>query len=123
MTCCGNEMQLLPGGYDDKLSDGSSKGKSDVGEEMNDGDVNGGGGDDSDGDGGIDDGNGKGGGGGGGGDGGGGSSSGKKQSGIPGLYKPPTHEELHSLKETQNLFRSNLMKLQVGFVSSARYWV
>jgi len=31
-----------------------------------------------------------------------------------GLYKPPTHEELHMLKETQNLFKSNLMKLQVG---------
>lgn len=32
---------------------------------------------------------------------------------IQGLYKPPTHDELQSLKETQNLFKSNLMKLQV----------
>ena len=32
---------------------------------------------------------------------------------IQGLYKPPTHEELQTLKETQNLFKSNLMKLQV----------
>ena len=31
-----------------------------------------------------------------------------------GLYHPPTHEELHTLKETQNLFTSNLMKLQVS---------
>ena len=30
-----------------------------------------------------------------------------------GLYHPPTHEELHILKETQDLFSSNLMKLQV----------
>ena len=30
-----------------------------------------------------------------------------------GLYKPPTHEELQSLKETESLFRSNLIKLQV----------
>lgn len=34
----------------------------------------------------------------------------KKKSG---LYKPPTHEELQTLKETQNLFKSNLMRLQV----------
>lgn len=32
---------------------------------------------------------------------------------ITGLYKPPTHEELQQLKETQNLFKSNLMRLQV----------
>lgn len=32
---------------------------------------------------------------------------------IPGLYKPPTHEELQTLKETQDLFKSNLMRLQV----------
>ena len=32
---------------------------------------------------------------------------------IPGLYKPPTHDELQTLKETQNLFKSNLMRLQV----------
>ena len=31
-----------------------------------------------------------------------------------GLYKPPTHEELQHLKETQNLFTSNLMRLQVS---------
>ncbi len=29
------------------------------------------------------------------------------------LYKPPTRDELQTLKETQNLFKSNLMKLQV----------
>ena len=32
---------------------------------------------------------------------------------IPGLYKPPTHDELQTLRETQNLFKSNLMRLQV----------
>ena len=32
---------------------------------------------------------------------------------IPGLYKPPTHDELQTLKETQNLFKSNLIRLQV----------
>ena len=32
---------------------------------------------------------------------------------MPGLYKPPTHDELQMLKETQNLFQSNLMRLQV----------
>ena len=40
----------------------------------------------------------------------------KKKSGhsSSGLYKPPTHDELQTLKETQNLFKSNLMKLQVS---------
>lgn len=37
----------------------------------------------------------------------------KKSHHIQGLYKPPTHDELQTLKETQNLFKSNLMKLQV----------
>ena len=32
---------------------------------------------------------------------------------IPGLYKPPTHDELQTLKETENLFKSNLIRLQV----------
>eukprot|EP00731_Ephydatia_muelleri_P016799 Em0009g1223a len=32
---------------------------------------------------------------------------------IVGLYKPPTHEELQTLKETENLFQSNLMRLQI----------
>lgn len=32
---------------------------------------------------------------------------------IVGLYKPPTHEELQTLKETENLFQSNLMRMQV----------
>lgn len=36
-----------------------------------------------------------------------------KKSKIEGLYRPPTHDELQALKETQNLFKSNLMKLQV----------
>ena len=30
------------------------------------------------------------------------------------LYRPPTHDELSALKETQDLFKSNLMKLQVN---------
>ena len=30
------------------------------------------------------------------------------------LFKPPTHEELQTLKEAQNLYQSNLMKLQVS---------
>lgn len=38
----------------------------------------------------------------------------KKSHHIQGLYKPPTHDELQTLKETQNLFKSNLMKLQVS---------
>lgn len=33
---------------------------------------------------------------------------------IQGLYKPPTHDELQTLRDTQNLFKSNLMKLQVS---------
>lgn len=44
---------------------------------------------------------------------GGGTGTGVKRVKIPGLYKPPTHEELQTLKETQNLFKSNLMRLQV----------
>ena len=32
---------------------------------------------------------------------------------IAGLYKPPTHDELQTLKETESLFQSNLMRLQV----------
>ncbi len=38
----------------------------------------------------------------------------KKSHRIQGLYKPPTRDELQTLKETQNLFNSNLMKLQVS---------
>lgn len=40
---------------------------------------------------------------------------GKKKLQIAGLYRPPTHEELRTLKETQNLFQSNLMRLQVFY--------
>ena len=29
------------------------------------------------------------------------------------LYKPPTNEELHQLKETENLYQSSLFRLQV----------
>ena len=29
------------------------------------------------------------------------------------LYKPPTNEEMHQLRETENLFHSNLFRLQV----------
>ena len=31
------------------------------------------------------------------------------------LYKPPTNEELNSLKETKNLFHSSLFRMQVRF--------
>jgi len=34
------------------------------------------------------------------------------------LYKPPTFEELQNLKETEMLFKSNLLKLQVYCISS-----
>ncbi len=37
-----------------------------------------------------------------------------KSSKVKGLFKPPTHSELQSLKETQDLFSSNLMRLQVN---------
>ena len=36
-----------------------------------------------------------------------------RSGGCQNLFKPPTHEELQTLRETQNLFKSNLMKLQV----------
>ena len=39
-----------------------------------------------------------------------------KKARICGLYKPPTHNELQTLKETQNIFKSNLMWLQVLYV-------
>ena len=32
------------------------------------------------------------------------------------LYKPPTFEELQNLKETEMLFKSNLLKLQVYYI-------
>ena len=41
---------------------------------------------------------------------------------IQGLYKPPTHDELQTLKETQNLFKSNLMKLQVYHAILVQYY-
>ena len=41
------------------------------------------------------------------------TGGGVKKVKIAGLYKPPTHDELQTLKETQNLFKSNLMRLQV----------
>ena len=47
-----------------------------------------------------------------------GGGGGVKKVKIAGLYKPPTHEELQSLKETQNLFKSNLMRLQVRTLHS-----
>lgn len=43
----------------------------------------------------------------------GGAGAGVKKVKIPGLYKPPTHDELQTLRETQNLFKSNLLRLQV----------
>lgn len=42
---------------------------------------------------------------------------GNKKPRLQGLYRPPTHSELQALKETQELFKSNLMKLQVSFPS------
>ena len=35
------------------------------------------------------------------------------------LYKPPTNEELNSLKETENLYQSHLFRLQVRI---QRHW-
>ena len=46
------------------------------------------------------------------------ATTGVKKVKIAGLYKPPTHEELQTLKETQNLFKSNLMRLQVTYDNS-----
>ena len=43
---------------------------------------------------------------------------GEKSRKKSGLYLPPTHEELQTLKETQNLFKSNLMRLQVSDLPS-----
>lgn len=37
-----------------------------------------------------------------------------KKAKIKDLYKPPTNDELNDLKETENLFRSNLFKMQVS---------
>jgi U3 small nucleolar RNA-associated protein 22 len=45
--------------------------------------------------------------------GGGGGGEGGKKTRIAGLYQPPTHDELRTLKETQNLYQSNLMRLQI----------
>ena len=48
----------------------------------------------------------------------GGSGERSKKARIAGLYRPPTHDELRTLKETQNLFQSNLMRLQVWYCIS-----
>ena len=37
-----------------------------------------------------------------------------KQKNRSGLYRPLTREEMQSLKETENLFKSNLLRLQVS---------
>eukprot|EP00123_Amoebidium_parasiticum_P006098 comp17152_c0_seq1/m.15971 comp17152_c0_seq1/g.15971 ORF comp17152_c0_seq1/g.15971 comp17152_c0_seq1/m.15971 type:complete len:1225 (-) comp17152_c0_seq1:790-4464(-) len=37
----------------------------------------------------------------------------KKQKKDGGLYRPPTSEEVHQLKETQQLFKSNLFRMQI----------
>ena len=42
------------------------------------------------------------------------SSSATKQKNRSGLYRPLTREEMQSLKETENLFKSNLLRLQVS---------
>ena len=47
----------------------------------------------------------------------GGGGEGGKKTRIAGLYQPPTHDELRTLKETQNLYQSNLMRLQVHHLS------
>lgn len=39
-----------------------------------------------------------------------------------GLYRPVTREELQTLKETENLFRSNLLKLQVLYTCIQSPW-
>ena len=46
---------------------------------------------------------------------------GKKASG---LYRPVTREEMQTLKETENLFRSNLLKLQVLYpaIHMTSFW-
>ena len=36
------------------------------------------------------------------------------------LYKPPTSDEINQLKETENLFQSSLLRMQVGAVSYYR---
>lgn len=36
-----------------------------------------------------------------------------KKAKLSGLYRPPTHDELQALKETESLYRTNLIKLQV----------
>ena len=41
--------------------------------------------------------------------------TGGKKTRIAGLYRPPTHDELRTLKETENLYQSNLMRLQVPY--------
>ena len=48
----------------------------------------------------------------------GGSGERSKKARVAGLYRPPTHDELRTLKETQNLFQSNLMRLQVWYCIS-----
>ena len=37
----------------------------------------------------------------------------KKKAKLSGLYKPPSRDEIQDVRETENLFKSNLMKLQV----------
>ena len=37
-----------------------------------------------------------------------------------GLYKPPTSDEINQLKETENLFQSSLLRMQVSVASL--YW-
>lgn len=43
-----------------------------------------------------------------------------KKTKLSGLYRPPTHDELQALKETESLYRTNLIKLQViqSFITS-----
>ena len=41
----------------------------------------------------------------------------KAKLGKTGLYKPPTSDEINQLKETENLFQSSLLRMQVGAAS------
>lgn len=38
----------------------------------------------------------------------------KKKAKLSGLYKPPSRDEIQDVRETENLFKSNLMKLQIS---------
>lgn len=41
----------------------------------------------------------------------------KKKQYVSELYQPPTNEEMQGLKETSELFKSNIFKMEVGLCS------